>query len=109
VTTVGRVIQKIALLAIVLAGRGSGLAHLLLAVEVDLLVHVAQVLRDGPGSRQSKAALDDSNCRKVAGWCRNVCATPNGYSGYCCERVVVGEGSRDRVERRGLNGWGKLQ
>jgi hypothetical protein len=43
VAAVGRVIQKIALLAVVFAGRGSRLAHLLLAVEVDLLVHVAQV------------------------------------------------------------------
>ena len=82
-TAVSRVIQKIALLTVVFAGRGGGLA--LRAVKVDLLGHVAQVLRVGQRSRPSKASLDGNKCRKVAGWRRNVCTTPNGYSG-----IVVG-------------------
>ena len=99
VTAVRRVIQRITLLAVVFAGRGSGrLAHLLLAVEVNLLVHVAQVLRDGQGSRQSEASLDGRNGRKVAGWCRNVWATPNGFSGCRCGRVVEAERGRGSVK-----------
>lgn len=61
VTAIGRVVERIALLAVVLAGRSSGRAHLLLAVALEVdLIHgvgwVAQVRHGGLGARLSGAS-----------------------------------------------------
>jgi hypothetical protein len=102
VATVGRIIERVALLAVVFA-RGSLLrllAHLLLAVALEVdLIHglgvVAQVLRGGQGLRQSEACLDGDDCSWVAGRCRKVRATPNGCSRSRGGRVVRGGRGRD--------------
>lgn len=73
VAAVGRVVERIALLAVVFARGSRGLAHLLLAVglEVDL-IHgegwVAQVRHDGQGARVSGACWDERGQAEGSSW-----------------------------------------
>jgi hypothetical protein len=87
-------------LAVVFAGRSSGLAHLLLAVALEVhLVHgvgwVAQVLRGRQVRVSRRRIWMADNCSWTAGWCRKICATPNDCSSCGCRRVVEGERGRD--------------
>jgi hypothetical protein len=77
VATIGRVVERVALLTVVFSGRSSGLAHLLLAVALEVdLVHgvgwVAQVRHDRQGARLS-GGYGDQTAQANQSWGAALC------------------------------------